>query len=130
MVRDCQHSLIATRHARVDSIGAIDDEHRHAANPISPCLRIGLLHSTTDRERREHLVEICRRLGASVYLAQRAAAKYLDHELFRKEGIKIQLINPPAPIYPQLWGAFVSNLSTFDMLLNCGPKARDILNAD
>ena len=76
------------------------------------------------------LVEICRRLGASVYLAQRAAAKYLDHELFRKEGIEIQLIKPPAHIYPQLWGAFVPNLSTFDMILNCGSKARDILTAD
>jgi len=75
------------------------------------------------------LVDICRRLGAAVYLAQRAAAKYLDPKPFRQGGIEIQLIKPPACVYPQLWGAFVSNLSTCDLLFNCGPKAHDILTA-
>ena len=75
------------------------------------------------------LVEICRRLGGSVYLAQRAAAKYLDRGPFRQEGIEIQLFKPPAYIYPQLWGEFIFNLSAFDMLFNCGPKARAILTA-
>jgi len=75
------------------------------------------------------LVEICRRLGASVYLAQRAAAKYLDRGLFQREGVGIQLIKPPDCVYPQLWGAFVANLSTCDLLFNCGPKAHDILTA-
>jgi hypothetical protein len=73
------------------------------------------------------LVEICRRLGASVYLAQGAAAKYLDHGLFQQEGLEVQLIKPPACVYPQLWGAFISNLSALDLLFNCGPKAHDIL---
>lgn len=72
-------------------------------------------------------VEICRCLGASTYLAQHAAAKYLDPAPFRQEGLEIQLIKPPACIYPQLWGAFVPNLSTFDLLFNCGPKAHDII---
>ena len=75
------------------------------------------------------LVEICRRLGASTYLAQHAAAKYLDRVLFEQEGIELQLIKPPACVYPQLWGNFVSNLSTCDLLFNCGPKAHDILTA-
>ena len=75
------------------------------------------------------LLEICQRLGASVYLAQRAAAKYLDRGPFRQEGVEVQLIKSPACVYPQLWGAFVSNLSTFDLLFNCGPKAHDILTA-
>lgn len=73
------------------------------------------------------LVEICRQLGASVYLAQPAAAKYLDSGLFQKEGIQIQFIKPPAWVYPQLWGPFIPNLSALDLLFNCGPKAHDIL---
>jgi hypothetical protein len=73
------------------------------------------------------LVEICRHLGASAYLAQHAAAKYLDPGSFQREGVEIQFVKPPTCIYPQLWGAFVSNLSTFDLLFNCGPKAHDIL---
>lgn len=75
------------------------------------------------------LVEICQRLDASVYLAQQAAAKYLDCGLFQREGVKVQLIKPPACVYPQLWDAFISNLSSFDLLFNCGPKAHDILTA-
>jgi len=72
-------------------------------------------------------VDICRCLGASTYLVQRAATKYLDPGLFQQEGIEVRLINPPACIYPQLWGAFVANLSVFDLLFNCGPKAHDIM---
>jgi hypothetical protein len=75
------------------------------------------------------LVEICRRLGASAYLAQHTAAKYLDRGLFQREGVEVQLIKPPVCVYPQLWGTFVSNLSTCDLLFNCGPKAHDILTA-
>ena len=74
------------------------------------------------------LGEICRRLGASVYLAQLGADKYLDTGLFKQERVQIQIIKPPACIYPQLWSAFIPNLSTFDLLFNCGPKATDILN--
>ena len=73
------------------------------------------------------LIDICRQLGASVYLAQPSAAKYLDSRLFQKEDLQIQFIKPPAWVYPQLWGPFIANLSVFDMLFNCGPKAQDIL---
>jgi len=75
----------------------------------------------------ELLIEICRKLGASGYLAQRSAEKYLDKELFSASGLELQLFDPPAPVYPQLWGPFIRNLSTFDLLLNCGPKSHEIL---
>ena len=73
------------------------------------------------------LVDICRQLGASVYLAQPQARKYLDGELFEKEGLQIRFLKPPAWVYPQLWGPFIANLSVFDMLFNCGPKAQKII---
>jgi hypothetical protein len=75
----------------------------------------------------ELLIGICRKLGASGYLAQRSAEKYLDKELLTAAGIKLYLFDPPAPVYPQLWGRFIRNLSTFDLLLNCGPKSHGIL---
>lgn len=75
------------------------------------------------------LVEICKCLGASTYLAQHVAAKYLDRRPFQQEGIEVQLIKPPTCVYPQLWGPFVSNLSTFDLLFNCGLKACEILTS-
>lgn len=73
------------------------------------------------------LVEICQRLGASTYLAQLAAAKYLDPILFDQAGIRLQFFKSPDPVYPQLWGAFIANLSILDLLFNCGPRSHQIL---
>jgi hypothetical protein len=73
------------------------------------------------------LVETCRALGASTFLAQNQAHKYLDAGLFQESGIELKLCKYVAPIYPQLWGDFLANLSTFDLAFNCGPRARDIL---
>lgn len=73
------------------------------------------------------LVEVCRRMGADCFLAQLSARKYLDPECFRSAGIGLKFFRPPCPVYPQLWGDFIYNLSTLDLIFNCGPKARDIL---
>ena len=70
---------------------------------------------------------VCRKLGASHFLAQRSAGKYLDPTIFQSAGIQLMFFNPRAPVYPQLWGAFIANLSAFDLLFNCGPAACDIL---
>jgi hypothetical protein len=73
------------------------------------------------------LVEICQALGASTYMAQHAAAKYLDPAFFDRAGIKLQFFKPPVLVYPQLWGPFISNLSVLDLLFNCGPRSHQIL---
>ena len=73
------------------------------------------------------LIEICKVLGASAFLAQSQAKKYLDVDHFQKEGIELRCFRYVPPIYPQLWGEFLANLSTIDLLFNCGPKAHDML---
>jgi len=72
-------------------------------------------------------VDICRELGATRFLAQAGAGKYLDSERFEKAGISLTFFNPRRPVYPQLWGPFIPNLSAFDLLFNCGPKGHDLL---
>jgi hypothetical protein len=72
------------------------------------------------------LVELCRKTGASHFLVQSSARKYLDPEAFSQAGIQLVFFNTSVPVYPQLWGNFIPNLSVFDLILNCGPKARDI----
>jgi hypothetical protein len=76
------------------------------------------------------LIDMCQYFGASTFLAQQPAAKYLDADLFQQAGILLKFFKPTACIYPQLWGNFVDDLSALDLLFNCGPKARDILIAD
>ncbi|MEE4266376.1 MAG: WbqC family protein [Desulfobacteraceae bacterium] len=73
------------------------------------------------------LIEICRFFNASKYLAPAAAGKHLNPNLFEKAGIELQYIKFPSWVYPQLWGDFIPDLSTFDLLFNCGPKASEIL---
>jgi hypothetical protein len=73
------------------------------------------------------LLDICRKLGGAVYLAQESAKKYLDGAAFASADVELCFFSPPSPVYPQLWGDFIHNLSAFDLLLNCGPKGRDVL---
>ena len=75
----------------------------------------------------KRLVEACKRMNATRFLAKTPARKYIDANLFRESGIEIEFIRQPSPVYPQLWGDFIPNLSAFDLLLNCGPKSHDIL---
>ncbi len=72
-------------------------------------------------------VEICKELGASHFLAQAGAKKYLDKQAFQEAGIELKFFTPRPPVYPQLWGPFISNLSAFDLVFNCGPKAHAII---
>lgn len=70
---------------------------------------------------------ICKSLGAKHFLARKSAKKYLDLREFKKEGIEVIFFNPKTPVYPQLWGDFIPNLSIFDLIFNCGPKTLDIM---
>jgi len=75
----------------------------------------------------ELLINICKKLGADVYLSGSGGRKYQREELFRKAGIKVIYSDFKHPIYPQLWGSFEPNLSIIDLLLNCGEQSIDIL---
>jgi hypothetical protein len=88
-----------------------------------------MLLSEMDIDKRGNLLilEICRRTGATQFLAQSPAKKFMDASLFNEAGVKLDFFTPPGPVYPQLWGDFIPNLSTFDLLFNCGPKAGEIL---
>jgi hypothetical protein len=72
------------------------------------------------------LIEVARYFDADTYLAPGAAAKYIDTGLFEKAGIEFREVQFRTPVYPQLWGNFIPDLSAFDLLFNCGPRARDI----
>ena len=73
------------------------------------------------------LLEICSKLGASQFLLQKSARKYINSDWLSAAGVKLRDFRPPSPVYPQLWGDFIPNLSALDLVLNCGPKARDIM---
>ncbi|HWR97211.1 MAG TPA: WbqC family protein [Candidatus Methanoperedens sp.] len=80
--------------------------------------------------REPHLsVAVCRRLGGSIFLAQRAAEKFLGSETFATAGLELRTFAYHPEIYPQLYGPFIQNLSAFDLLFTCGPKAPGVLRS-
>ena len=75
-------------------------------------------------EASERLIALCHAVGAQRYLSGPAAKAYLDQERFARAGITIEWINYDGyPQYPQLWGAFVPNVSIVDLLFNTGDEA-------
>ena len=70
---------------------------------------------------------VCRKLKATCFLAQASAGKYLSGELFDREDIELRFFRPRPVVYPQLWGPFIGNLSTLDLLFDCGPGTCRVL---
>jgi len=76
----------------------------------------------------ERLVNLIRAVGGNAYYTgAHAAEAYLDAALFERAGIALVVQHWQAPVYPQLHGAFVPDLSILDLLLNCGPDSLSIL---
>lgn len=84
-----------------------------------------LLSSTLAIETKgsQRLVDICKAQGALKYLTIASSHKYLDEDLLRRHGIQLVYYKYDPPIYPQLWGDFIANLSVLDLILTCGPKS-------
>lgn len=73
------------------------------------------------------LVALAAKIGAGEYLAFSQVEKYLEVETFARSAIRLRHLKFSAPVYPQLWGPHIYNLSALDMLFNCGPKCLEIL---
>ncbi len=76
------------------------------------------------------LIEICKRLGANAYVSLSTAKKYINKDLFQREDIEVRFYPFRPIVYPQLWGDFIPNLSSIDLLLNCGQKALAIIEGN
>lgn len=66
------------------------------------------------------LISICRQYNADRYLAGIGSKKYQDDALFHQAGITPIVSNFSYPVYKQLYGPFIPNLSVVDVLMNNG----------
>jgi hypothetical protein len=78
-------------------------------------------------DRSERLLKICHSFQATHYLTGDAAQDYLDITLFQEHGVQVEWQRYRHPVYPQINGPFLSQLSTLDLLFNCGPDSLAIL---
>jgi hypothetical protein len=77
----------------------------------------------------ERLISICKTLGVDTYLSGFGGQSYQDQQLFDAAGIKLEVYGFRHPVYPQLWGDFIENLSVIDLLFNCGERSREIIRS-
>jgi len=76
----------------------------------------------------QRLVELVRAVqGETYYTGAYAMDTYLDTALFERAGVQVELQQWHPPIYPQLHGDFVPDLSIIDLLMNVGPDALSVL---
>lgn len=71
----------------------------------------------------ELVLNLCRQVGATVYLSGPMGRNYLDEKAFLAAGIQVLYHDYQYPTYPQLGTTFEANLSALDMLMNCGGGA-------
>lgn len=73
------------------------------------------------------VLDMCIKLGADMYIFGEMGEAYAEVEQFEQNGIKLHFQNYNHPVYPQLYGDFVSHLSVLDLLFCFGEKSYDIL---
>jgi len=73
------------------------------------------------------VLDMCKKLGADLYIFGALGKDYAKEGDFAKEGIKIYFQDYKHPVYPQLYGNFLPYISIIDLLFNCGPKSFEIL---
>jgi len=76
----------------------------------------------------ELIIDICKKTNASSFmLGMGGSRSYANRELIESNSIKIIEQNFHHPVYCQIYGKFIPNLSVLDLLFNCGPESKEIL---
>jgi hypothetical protein len=76
----------------------------------------------------ELVLNICKAVGATVYLSGPFGRDYLDVASFRESGIELKFHDYIHPVYIQAYPGFASHLSIVDLLFNYGPNSLGILS--
>jgi len=76
------------------------------------------------------VLDMCKKLGATKYIFGAKGRDYAKVEDFEREGIEVEFQDFHHPVYPQLHGEFLPNMSVVDLLMNCGPKSLGVLRND
>jgi hypothetical protein len=121
-------AIYARRHRTLAALNI--DLIRHLWDALGIPTKLYLTVGARYRRRGVDLLgNVCEALTADTYLALTVAAKYIDPQALGARRIALALAKFGPPVYPQLWGDFRYNVSTLDLMLNSGPKARDIILA-
>ena len=95
------------------------------ATPVVRASSLDVAGSSSDL-----LLSICRAAGATTYLSGPTGREYLDEAVFQEAGIAVRYHAFEHPEYSQRGtDAFVSHLSTLDLVLNAGPESLAVIRS-
>jgi hypothetical protein len=69
------------------------------------------------------VMDMCRRMGADVYISGVFGKDYIDVEYFSSNGIRMYFQEYSHPTYSQLHGDFLPYMSCLDLLMNVGERS-------
>ena len=90
--------------------------------PIKYASNLGIKSTATKR-----LVDITTIVGADTYLSGSSGKNYMELDLFEEENLQIIYQDYHSPEYSQLGIGFEPNMCILDLLLNHGPKSKEII---
>lgn len=76
----------------------------------------------------QRLLDICKKLQATTYISGEMGKDYLDETIFDNNKIKVIYENFQHPVYNQIHGEFIPNMSIIDLLFNEGNDSKNILS--
>lgn len=94
---------------------------------ITPVIKFSSSLPLLEAEGTLRLINICKEIGADTYLSGFGGNNYQEEKLFNDNNIYLKTYDFKHPVYKQLWGNFEYNLSTIDLILNCGENSRNII---
>lgn len=77
----------------------------------------------------QRLLDLCKYFGADTYITGLGALKYLDHELFDRNGVNVEYIVYEKRPYPQRHGDFTPFVTILDAIANCGMDAVGLIKS-
>jgi hypothetical protein len=79
-------------------------------------------------EKTSMLIDMCRKAGADTYVSGWGGKNYVDVAEFKHAGLQHRFVRLAHPAYPQQGEPFMPNLGAIDLLFNCGPESRRIID--
>jgi hypothetical protein len=75
----------------------------------------------------ELILNLCKAVGATSYLSGPLGKDYIRESLFQEARIKVMYHDYKHPVYQQAFPGFEANMSSVDLLFNCGQQGSKIL---
>ena len=85
-------------------------------------------YAVEEKDPTARLVALCLAAGATRYISGPSARDYIDESKFAAAGIDLEFMNYEGyPEYDQLYPPFDHFVSAIDLILMCGPAAKDFI---